>query len=211
MALLKRTSIGSVSWHQVTKRLALCSCLSGASLVMMAPCYPSDSPNVIACLPKVGGVTTVYYSAGGISTPPSVAVAAFNAWSALSSSTGVNFVQATSGHPADIYVNTGGRSGDCIFSQPNVGVITIGGQFTPDLTTYSSDGTLAFEHEIGHMLGLKDNSVLGGNVMNQTPAMSPCTPAGSGFSNGGEVPPTSADATEAGTCLSRDTKCQVYR
>lgn len=161
---------------------------------------PIDHPNKIAALPSDDGITTVTYSAMGGGAVNSLAASAFEAWNSLTDETGVTFTAASGSDVGDIQVgpNSGSHQAEdgCISTSARYGYINWGSNFTPDLTTYSSDGLLSFEHEIGHLLGLGDNTGNNNDLMDQSTG---CTPAQEGYSWDGKSPTTS-DATQAGTC-----------
>ena len=122
-----------------------------------------------------GGTTTVYSgatdgsgNATGESLDPAI-VAAFTAWNANTSVTGVNFQQAPTGTKPTIPVNqvtafTEPGTG-CVGSSAKTGDISYDSNFINwddpvdfgDIDeTHSEQMTDAVEHEIGHLLGLED-------------------------------------------------------
>jgi hypothetical protein len=164
----------------------------------------NDHPNLIAGLPQNNGVTTVTYSAvgGGAVTPE--AAAAFSAWNTLTSQTGVNFVPASGNNVGNVQVGYNDDE-DCISTSARYGHIYYGNAFLPDINTpsYANDGKLSFEHEIGHILGLADNSGNNSDIMDQS---SKCTPAEKGYSWDATAP-KAADATQAKKCQNDARKC----
>jgi hypothetical protein len=164
---------------------------------------PKDHPNKIAGLPQSDGTTTVTYSAVGGGAVTSEAAAAFSSWNSLSSQTGVTFVAASGSSVGQVQVGYD-SSIDCIATSPAYGTIKYGSNFLPDITTpYTTDGTLSFGHEIGHLLGLRDNVGNNSDIMDQS---TNCTPADKGYS-WDATSPTSSDGTQVGTCQDEDRDC----
>jgi hypothetical protein len=158
----------------------------------------------ISNLPQnADGTTTVTYSAPDGSGVPTQAVAAFNAWNNIPG-TGVNFVPAPAGTVGNVTIASN-TTDECIDTTPSTGAITYGQAFAPDFVQNSDDAILAFEHEIGHLLGFGENPPNSpSDVMNQT---TQCIPSDPGFSLNNEVAPTAADGAAAATCLKKEKGC----
>jgi len=177
--------------------------LAAICLSTMAPrCSPVSmaNGNKISDVPVVNGVKTVTYSTPSGGAVPQAAADAFAAWNSVAG-TGVHFVPAPAGTVGTVTVGSSSTT-DCIDTSGPGGTITYGPNFAPDLnnSANAADAKLSFEHEIGHLLGLGDNSSNSHDIMDQSTA---CTPADPGYS-WDAVPPGGADGTMVGTCQTQE-------
>ena len=162
------------------------------------------------------GNYVVYYGPTNGSTLAPTVSAAFAAWNAVTSTTGISFQPAPSGTTPTIATNLvtnaelDAQDAGCVASSQKAGGI----YYDPDFTGRESGGTTstnqnkqAVEHEIGHLLGLKDNSGNttysgGASIMNQVDDTGGCSSLGALPTTG--IQPQ--DASNASTCSKKAQK-----
>ncbi len=133
---------------------------------------------------------------------------AMTAWNNYSAVTGVTFTAAGAGQPPDVSLSAGNSiSGDdashdqCLVTDVGALSITYGSDF---LSRFSNPSNLqgsivGIEHEIGHILGLNDNSpAIGTSIMNKA---SSCANGSNATGIQPNDPTTTSDVNAAKSCV----------